>query len=164
MIYFLIYLVCGLIMVYPIYLFSLRRNRKESKQWWIAKEYLALLAVLKATVWWVYLICYLILLLKAKAERSLEDEMGTIPVTDPKALALGRIEDTFVKLGYERALLEAKGWNPWNLIKINDMAQGYYYKHHKELYLAGWTRQEIFDMFDKYVPDTRTARILKLKG
>lgn len=162
--YLLIYLGMGLLMVYPIYLYSLRRNRKESKQWWIAKEYLALLAVLKATVWWVYLICYLVLLLKAKAERGLEAEMGTIPVTDPKALALGRIEDTFVKLEYERALLEDKGWNPWNLLKINDKVQGYYYKHHEELYRAGWSRKEIFDMFDKYIPDTRTARLLKIKG
>lgn len=162
--YLLIYLGMGLLMVYPIYLFSLRRNRKQPKRWWIAKEYLALLALLKATVWWVYLIYYLVLLLKVKAERSLETELGTIPVTDPKALALGRIEETFMKLDYEKALLESKGWNPWNLIKINDMAQGYYSKHHKELYLAGWSRQEIFDMFDKYVPDTRTARILKLKG
>lgn len=161
--YLLIYLGMGLLMVYPIYLFSLRRNRKESKQWWIAKEYLALLAVLKATVWWVYLICYLILLLKAKAERSLEAELGTIPVTDPKALALGRIEDTFVKLEYERALLEAKGWNPWNLIKINNLSIDAYNKHLDGLYIAGWTRQEIFDMFDKYVPDTRTSRLLKLK-
>lgn len=163
MIYFLIYFVCGLIMVYPIYLYSLRRNREKSKQWWIAKEYIALLAVLKATVWWVYLICYLVLLLKARAERSLEAELGTLPVTDPKALALGRIEDTFVKLEYERALLEAKGWNPWNLIKINNLSIDAYNKHLDELYRAGWSQREIFDMFDKYVPNTRTSRLLKLK-
>lgn len=161
--FFLIYFGMGLLMVYPIYLFSLRRNRKQPKRWWIAKEYLALLALLKATVWWCFLIYYLVLLLEVKAERSLEAELGTIPVTDPKALALGRIEETFMKLDYEKALLETKGWNPWNLIKINDMAQGYYDKHYKELYRAGWNSQEIFDMFDKYVPDTRTARILKLK-
>lgn len=161
--YLLIYLGMGLLMVYPIYLYSLRRNRKESKQWWIAKEYLAILTIPKAVVWPIYVILYLIILLRVKAERSLEAELGTIPVTDPKALALGRIEDTFVKLEYERALLEAKGWNPWNLLKINDMAQMYYDKYHKELYRAGWTEQEIFDMFDKYVPNTRTARLLKLK-
>ena len=160
----LIYLGLGLLMVYPIYLYSLRRNRRESKQWWIAKEYIALLSILKATVWWIYLIYYLVLLVKAKAERSLEAELGTIPVTDPKALALGRIEETFMKLEYEKALLATKGWNPWNLLKINDMAQGYYNKHYKELYRAGWNHQEIFDMFDKYVPDTRTARLLKIKG
>lgn len=163
MIYFIAYIILGILMAYPIYLYSLRKNRKESKQWWIAKEYLALLTIPKAVVWPIYVILYLLLLLQAKAKRSLEAEMGTLPVTDPKALALGRIEDTFVKLEHERALLEAKGWNPWNLLKINDMVEMYYHKHYADLYRAGWTYHEIFGMFDKYVPNTRTARLLKLK-
>lgn len=158
------YFLVALALIYPIYLRTVRLNREQPEIWWEPRELLLFCSVAKSVIWPLYGICVVGDILIERSEERLKKELsGPIEPRDRKAIALGKLDDVFLSLDHEKAMLESKGWNPVNIIKMNNMCAKAYEKHETELYRSGWSNREVFDLFDRYIPDTRLSRLMKVK-
>ena len=160
----ILYFLVALALIYPIYLRSVKLNREQPEIWWEPRELLFLGALVKSAVWPLYGIYVIGETLIQRSEERLKKELsGPIEPRDRKAIALGKLDDVFLSLDHEKAMLESKGWNPVNIIKMNHLCTKAYEEHGAELYRSGWSNREVFDLFDRYVPDTRLSRLMKVK-
>lgn len=160
----ILYFLVALALIYPIYIRSVRLNREQPEIWWEPREFLFLGALAKTVIWPLYGIYVIGDNLIQRSEERLKKELsGPIEPRDCKAIALGELDDVFLSLDHEKAMLESKGWNPVNLLKMNHLCTKAYEKHGTELYRSGWSNDEVFNLFDRYIPDTRLARLMKMK-
>lgn len=161
----IIYFLVALALIYPIYLRTVRLNREQAEYWWEPREFLFLYAVGKAIIWPIYGVYVIWETIANHCDERLKKELsGPIEPRDRKAIALGKLDDVFLALDHDKAMLESKGWNPVNLLKIDRLCTKAYEEHGVELLRSGWSNREVFDLFDRYIPDTRLARLMKLKG
>ena len=158
------YFLVALSLIYPIYLRSVKLNREQPEIWWEPREFLFLGALAKSAVWPLYG-SYVIgdNLIQRSEERLKKELSGPTEPRDRKAIALGKLDNVFLALDHDKAMLESKGWNPVNLLKMNHLCTKAYEEHGKELYGSGWSNDEVFNLFDRYIPDTRLARLLRMK-
>lgn len=158
------YFLVALALIYPIYLRTVRLNREQPEIWWEPRAFLFLGALAKSVIWPLYGICVVGDIFIERSEERLKKELsGPIEPRDRKAIALGKLDDVFLSLDHEKAMLESKGWNPVNIIKMNNMCSKAYMEYETELYRSGWSNREVFDLFDRYIPDTRLSRLMKVK-
>ena len=159
-----LYFLIALALIYPVYLRTVRLNRGQPEIWWEPRAFLFLGALAKSVIWPLYGIYVVGDALIQRSEERLKKELsGPIEPRDRKAIALGKLDDVFLSLDHEKAMLESKGWNPVNIIKMNHLCTKAYEEHGAELYRSGWSNREVFDLFDRYVPDTRLSRLMKVK-
>lgn len=159
-----LYFLVALALIYPIYLRTVRLNREQPEVWWEPREFLLLGALAKSVIWPLYGICVAGSTLIERSEEHLKKELrGPIEPRDRKAIALGKLDDVFLNLDHEKAMLGSKGWNPVNLLKMNHLCTKAYEEHGAELYRSGWSNDEVYNLFDRYIPDTQIARLLRLK-
>lgn len=160
----IIYFLVALALIYPVYLRTVRLNREQPEIWWEPRVLLLFCSVAKSVIWPLYGICVVGDILIERSEERLKKELsGPIEPRDRKAIALGKLDDVFLSLDHEKAMLESKGWNPVNLLKMNHLCTKAYEEHGAELFRSGWSSREVFDLFDRYVPDTRLSRLMKVK-
>lgn len=160
----IIYFLVALALIYPIYLRSVRLNREQPEIWWEPREFLFLGALAKSFIWPLYGIYVIGDTLIQRSEERLKKELsGPIEPRDRKAIALGKLDDVFLTLDHEKAMLESKGWNPINLLKMDHLCVKAYDENRNTLITSGFTPREAFDLFDRYIPNTRLARLMKIK-
>ena len=105
-----LYFLVALALIYPIYLRSVRLNREQTEIWWEPRELLFLGALAKSVVWPLYGICVVWDTLIQRSEERLKKELsGPTEPRDRKAKALGNLDDVFLALDHEKAMLESKG-------------------------------------------------------
>ena len=159
-----LYFLIALALIYPVYLRTVRLNREQPEIWWEPRAFLFLGALAKSVIWPLYGIYVVGDALIQRSEERLKKELsGPIEPRDRKAIALGKLDDVFLSLDHEKAMLESKGWNPVNIIKMNNMCSKAYMEHSRALHNSGWDSKEVFEMFDKYVPNTLTSRLMRIK-
>ena len=159
---FFAYLIVGALLFMWFFKMTFAENRKCLPYFWQPKEVIFLWSLGKSLLWPMFFIFVVINRWYSKLEKE-KDYENTCCTNEKKYQALDSAQNTLDKLEFEYQRMGLLGWNPYRLWKINQMVCAGYDEHRRSLEQAGWGSLEVYEMFDKYVPDTRVARILKMK-
>lgn len=160
--FFIGYVIIGSFMVPRFYAWRLAENRAGLEYWWEPKQVLVLQAIGLGLVWPMVSV----MLIHERWVDDLAKEKSRLGyaekgVDDRKAEALGRLDEVFHKLEFARTMYDSGSGNRViGALRMNSLCSKAYNENAEKLVNAGWRYDEVYDMFNKYVPESRVIDMI----